>query len=89
MSERLLKIKKKNPLLQSGESGILLIGGPYNGQRVTVENKNAEVSYQGQYGIDTYYRVEIEDPSGEAAIFYRHSSLSDVIAVRELIRNYK
>jgi hypothetical protein len=87
--QKQLKIKKPAPN-PYGKENVVLVGGPFDGQRVEVNAGTLEATYQSpRQGLVKYLRISIEDNSGHAALFYKYSLMSDVAAVNQLILKYR
>jgi hypothetical protein len=88
-----LKITRMAPSQNYIEPNILLVGGVFDGQRVTIHNKAENVFYKApgpnNDALVEYTRVAIEDQWGQSAVFYKYSRLNEVAAVKQLLYCYK
>ncbi len=88
-----LQSKRKRLILKSPtppspykkDSQVVLIGGVYDGARVPVDTDLLNI----QYGTEVYTKVEIEDNRGFKVTFYRHSNITDIMAISMSIAEYK
>tara|TARA_R110002020_G_scaffold123630_1_gene280353 strand:+ start:125 stop:427 length:303 start_codon:yes stop_codon:yes gene_type:complete len=81
----------KRPVLPTDDyyEDVVLVGGPFDGHRVKIRQKQEIVKYESQKGIAQYNRVSVEDANGTTAIFYRFWIMTDVAAINKLLDNYR